>query len=469
MKPVVTWIVFALLPVFIAFFVCVSYNQFLIGIVGLAASFSGLAFALEQKLSRRPATVIVVSGDINARRMGTIRARLSTLFQLFPETIRVRLIKLFPETIRVRLIELFPKRHTIEFVTDGRFIDSALFQLAVKEASKKIYDIDVVIRQFEWRNIPSYISTKIAIGYFNRRSIQFADEELYSSLKVWGDLCIYKGYALIGRKRDFERTPESIAEADQVLDSLLTKREGEGRNAKLISMGADTRWRFESPALKSYSKKRIEFVDVNADEALKRFKYGEADLFIGGLPQRLSLSEDQEFLEIVSSDNLPTLFSVNSLIYNSAIPKSGKLAIRKIFDAWCKLVVEMQGDPKAAHRRYLQWEELTSGFDLSTKTITKTTWEVVFSAKGQKYIEFVVDEKRKVELHTIETLKWCFQYMKKSQLSDSEKIQILQDLSKTYSVHLEWFFQFIKKSQLSDSEVLKILSEVLERYSFDFG
>jgi len=400
--------------------------------------------------------------------MGTIRARLSTLFQLFPETIRVRLIKLFPETIRVRLIELFPKRHTIEFVTDGRFIDSALFQLAVKEASKKIYDIDVVVRQYEWRSIPSYIRRENAIGYFNRRSIQ-NEKRIYPSLKVWGDLCIYKGYALIGRTDDFKTTPKSIAKADQALDRLLTERKQEGREAKLISMGADTRWRFESPALKSYSKERIEFIDVNADEALKRFKSGEADLFIGGLPQRLSLRENADFVEIVSSDLLPTLFSVNSLIYNSEIPKSGKLAMRKIFDAWCKLVVEMQ-DPEVAHRRYREWEKLTSGFDLGTKTINETTWKTVFSDKGRQYIEFIVDEERKVELHTIKTLKWCVhEFIEESQLSDSEKIQILADLSKTYSVHLKWFFQFIEESQLTESKVLQILRKLFPKDSASNG
>ena len=210
MKKVVTWIGFAISIGLIGLVFCIHFGLNIAAIVGFVISLFGLALTLYYgEFSHRPATVIVVSGDRDARRMRTIRARLSTLFKLFPE------------------------RSTIEFVTDGRFIDSALFQLAVKEASKKIDDIDVVVRQYEWRNIPSYIRRENAIGYFNRRSIQFADEErIYSSLKVWGDLCIYKGYALIGRKRDFERTPESIAEADQALDRLLTKRKQAGPYSK---------------------------------------------------------------------------------------------------------------------------------------------------------------------------------------------------------------------------------------------
>jgi hypothetical protein len=198
-------------------------------------------------------------------------------------------------------------------VSDVRFFDSCLFLWLFHTQPLREVGIECEIDFAEWPNVPLRVATRDwSIGFYNRVPADIPTPGFAPS--YWTDLTLYRGYSLILSNRHSvgRHDVRGLTGALDVLRRLKNKI----AHPRVITIGADTTWRFVQNALVRHELKDCDFVDVpDADVALEQFLAGDGDLFVGGLPQRFQALK-HNCIELISADNNPLLFSLNSLIYS---------------------------------------------------------------------------------------------------------------------------------------------------------
>lgn len=290
----------------------------------------------------------------------------------------------------------------IYVVTDPRFYDSALFYWLFYN-NKHIFKhlgYNIKLQNKDWRNIEQYIADlgHPAIAFYNRK---FEEQDTRGKLKCWSDFCIYKGYALIAKddgKHSLSKPIPTLSEAKKYLHDLL---ENDGTSI-FVDMGGDTNWRFRKNLLieelnaiyntehELKTGKNIIFFPRtrDVDSALEFFiKTKEASLFIGGLPQRLSARENG-CIELITYENCPFLFSLNSLSYNNDLDSSdAKLCLSHISHIWFETISQLKLDYNYRNKMFDDIKNmLESHPDFKNHKLTKDNWHKVISTK--EYIVF---------------------------------------------------------------------------------
>ncbi len=289
---------------------------------------------------------------------------------------------------RLFRFDLLRPTHYRKFVicTDSRFIDSSIFLLAAERAAHRLKSTDLVLAHREWSRVPSYVAeVSNAIGYFNRRSSYTSLEP--SAIESWGNLCFYKGYAILGRTSRIAASPTSIEESNRVLDRLLSEAAGRGRRLVIMTMGVDAIWRFASPLLFNFDITRCEIREDDVESAADRFLGGEGDLFIGGLPQRLRCMESGKCVEIVTSEYDPTLFAVNSMIVKSSDVETVRDVLNAIFDEWGKLTRELEAGDSAVDALFEYYVRTTSALGAGRFRSNSSMFHHVLS-ESRGYLKF---------------------------------------------------------------------------------
>ncbi len=253
----------------------------------------------------------------------------------------------------------------LRVVTDPRFADSALFLWMMSTQPFRTEGIECeIVWDTYWRDVPEKVSDELdpgtySIGFCNRRSKKAQVESELFNIAYWTDLCIYRGYALLARAEDVREFmhERGIAHLDpqtyfrepgvtHVSDFIEHCRVAEGKQrddkcVTLVTMGPDTRWRLcisrdlevlKHPFLDTKNTRVITRGDANA--ALKLFQEGTGSFFAGGLPQRLAGVREYGYIEVISYDNNPFLFSINSLICSETTLQDAKILLGAVEALW---------------------------------------------------------------------------------------------------------------------------------------
>jgi len=223
----------------------------------------------------------------------------------------------------------------LEVFSDGRFYDSALFLWTLCELQPLLpLGITCVPRHVNWSEVPDRIArADLAIGFYNRK----VKKKGLENIGYWTDLTIYRGYALIGRRiKGLLLSPPT-----KYLEELRKKR-GE---LKILTIAADTLWQLQNPLPPGIiTESTVIQIEPDADRALMRFaKEGEADLFVGGLPQRLKARE-LGLEEVINSRNNPLLFSLNSLVFAKSTLDTprGEPLLGAVSSVWFRSVQQLR-------------------------------------------------------------------------------------------------------------------------------
>ncbi len=204
----------------------------------------------------------------------------------------------------------------LKIVTDPRFFDSALFTWLFTQQQPLVpVGITCEPLNVHWAWVPETLEEHPrSVGFFNRRSRSRIGNTPVGRVDYWSDLCLYQGYALLARKSLGAPTHPDRREANDFLAGLLRRRQ-KGNPPRIISMAADIVWKLRTPLNPLLTPERFVVHRVpNPDAALQLFLDGEGDFFVGGLPQRL-VAKTAGHVELLTFENNPLLFSVNSLIY----------------------------------------------------------------------------------------------------------------------------------------------------------
>ena len=229
----------------------------------------------------------------------------------------------------VDVSQVFPIRRskavTLTVVTDPSFFDSGIFAWIFDRQPFRTLGIDAKVLAEDWVDVPQKIADHrhgFAIGFYNRNVVFQTDsvhENLGQDIKFWADLCIYLGYALMVRG---EHGPEgALTSQKAVADYINTLRREHGDVLDVVSIGSDTQWMMDNTVVRRAMGARGKDEKVinplphqGVESSLMSFlddRHGV--MYVGGLPQRMR-ARDQKCTEVISFQNEPTLFSVNSLI-----------------------------------------------------------------------------------------------------------------------------------------------------------
>jgi hypothetical protein len=182
-----------------------------------------------------------------------------------------------------------------------------VFFLAVVDSCPHLPNVRIDLRQVDWSSIPYVVArAENVISYYNRRLLS----DITTPVKIWGNFCCYRGYALIGRKDKFSMPLPDLESANQALDLL-----SEAAPLKIITMGSDTISVLKTVLTPLLNSKRVLTESHPPDHALERFLGGRGDLFIGGLPQRLACARNGDTVEVITSDTNPLWFGIDAMIY----------------------------------------------------------------------------------------------------------------------------------------------------------
>jgi transcriptional regulator with XRE-family HTH domain len=230
----------------------------------------------------------------------------------------------------------------IVVVTDPRFLDSALFLTMCAAQPFASVEIEFEVLPASWASVPDVLATQDeGIAFFNHRLIR--DHPTHRKLMSWSDLCLYRGYAIIGRSSAFVRG-SSVEDRLSAFRKLLEDHD-ERHKLEIVTIGLDTElvaedW-LQSVAPGERSKIRI-FPSHDADFALEEFTKGElGDLFVGGLPQRVEAFENPACVEVISSEDDPLLFSYNSLLCTPQLHANRRNLLYLITNLWSEVVKRM--------------------------------------------------------------------------------------------------------------------------------
>jgi transcriptional regulator with XRE-family HTH domain len=209
---------------------------------------------------------------------------------------------------------------TIHVITDARFVDSALFAWMIRQQPFRPFGLECEFVQVDWDQVPEKIEKMGGIGFYNRRATPVRGGQKVWRVSRWTDMSLYKGYAILGRKNlGIDETPRTHQDARLLLATLVDRRQKEGRRPTILTFGTDAEWRVERVFVRDFPARTFEVITVgDADQALAKYLADDGtvfDLFIGGLPQRLRALRHPDVLDVLSIQNNPAFFSLNSLVY----------------------------------------------------------------------------------------------------------------------------------------------------------
>lgn len=242
---------------------------------------------------------------------------------------------------------------TVDVITDGRFIDTAVFLFSAMEGANNAPPTRIRLRQVDWASVP-YETAKAsaAISYMNRRAVPDVGE----NVRLWSNLCAFHGYALIGRPKDFPSPPASLAEANAALEALAAKRK-----LRIITFGSDSIDVLRTPLTPTLNSDRVTMESLPVEHALNRFLGGHGDLFIGGLPQRLSCVK-QGLVEVVTSQMNPLMLGIDSLPYNGDVDVE---VLQAISASWSRVCRELAASEDYAREVFKKWSKIAQALQIA--------------------------------------------------------------------------------------------------------
>jgi transcriptional regulator with XRE-family HTH domain len=228
---------------------------------------------------------------------------------------------------------------TVKVVTDPIFVDSAIFMWICSTQPLRKHGVELQFERVDWQSVPAQFGyeDQPVIGFCNRNyevppGQPALPREILERVHYWSDLCVYRGYAVLARK-EMLKNPNAFAQrpvpGDQITALLKEIAEGPKRgrqhvapdfeDKRVITIGADTRWRLVASPTFGPALQRLEMLTVpDADIALTSFLRGTGALFVGGLPQRFQ-AESEGCIPIITAKEDPFLFSINSLVCSHAL------------------------------------------------------------------------------------------------------------------------------------------------------
>ena len=314
-----------------------------------------------------------------------------------------------------------PAVRRLKVVTDPRFIDSAVFMWIFSTQPFSSIGVDCELFRTDWRSVPDGIASEkeYAIGFFNRRVVE---PGLQSILEYWTDLCIYKGYALLARPGTGPQTGMTLSHAKKYLETLCS----EHGTPVIITMGADTVWRLTTPLtpILEKGKQRFKVKDYgNADLALRQFLEGEGHLFVGGLSQRL-VARERGCIEILSFNNNPLLFSLNSLICTQKVVEEQKPLLAAVVSLWFETVAALQNDIEFCKRVARASIKLIESMGLRDHSLQEDFFTKVFMSEKGAYESFPIHP-----ADLMDQLRDILTRVVKTSIKDKYSKQILNEFS----------------------------------------
>lgn len=264
---------------------------------------------------------------------------------------------------------------TIDVITDGSFIDTAVFILAVIDASKVSPAATIRVRQVDWASVPYEVAKATnAIAYMNRRSIP----DVAGGVQLWSNLCSFHGYALMGRPADFPTAPADLASANSALEKLAY-----GRRLKIITFGSDSVDVLRTPLTPIFDSDRVTIESLPVEHALDRFMNGRGDLFIGGLPQRL-ICVQNGLVEVLTSQINPLMLGIDALVYKGEVALP---ILEAISTSWSRMSRRLAANEHYCRGVHQNWTEIARILDIRP-TFGEREFLVATHSKAGSYLKF---------------------------------------------------------------------------------
>lgn len=283
----------------------------------------------------------------------------------------------------------------VKVITDPRFVDSALFWWIFSKQPFVSAGIRCELVRSQWGNVPALVAEHdLALGFYNKQVVADTVGGVPAyEIVAWGDLTLYKGYALIGRadKTTRARRIEKFDDAVAWLARIRKKADLENRNPIIVTMTGDPRERLSIPYLADRRLDPSTFdlaVLPSADLAKKRFEEGFGDLFVGGLPQRLALRDaPAPYVEVLHSGINPFMASINSLVCSPKVVAHHRDILYTSMGIWFETVNRMKESKQ--YRRAVATEILAL-LDAQNEnhSLTLSLFEEVFGKQGAEYEVF---------------------------------------------------------------------------------
>jgi len=265
----------------------------------------------------------------------------------------------------------------IKIITDGSFIDTALFFVTVAEASKKISNATLVPVQCNWANIAhTFSKSETAIAYLNRRELP----DITGDFQIWSNLCSFHGYALLGRNDLFSSPIPDLRTANRELERAATQRK-----LTIINFSPDLNELLQTPLTPILNSSRVEYLSYPVEEAFEKFLSGKGDLFLAGLPQRLKCSR-LGMTEVITSQIHPLLLGIDALIYKDE-DKYPIDIVETIASTWSHISRRMASDESFCLELYDRWLVLASDLEIAVNFPVEDFLLVTHHEAG-KYIRF---------------------------------------------------------------------------------
>ena len=225
------------------------------------------------------------------------------------------------------------QRSELQMITDGRFIDSALFLWMMSSQPLRHLGWNIKLVQADWRTIPEQVAaSENAVAFYNRRSLLRHLGCRLIDVTVWCDLCVYRGYALLGRRRAGYPEQLSLEHAQGYLADLRQECLAQGRKIALNCMGVDSIWVLDTPLLPQFRAADCDIYPCsNADLGLTTFLNGYGDLDIGGLPLATGGSGARLCRDPDVAEQSPTFLCQLSYMFTSCCTASPGTARHRSF------------------------------------------------------------------------------------------------------------------------------------------
>ena len=303
----------------------------------------------------------------------------------------VAIALLFATNLIDPVVRRIPRKH-ITVVTDPRFIESAVFFWIFSRQPLSSTGVRFVLQPVDWRSVPRFVSgAGDAIGFYNRRALDtVAGRPVHPNLLVWTDLTLYRGYALIARAVPELGQSPSLSEARSYIARVVEEHRARGSKPTLVCMGGDAVWKMETPLVPEFTAASMNLLPRdNPDDALKLFLAGHGDFFLGGLPQRLA-ARTRKCTELLTYENNPLLFSINSLLCTAALAASDLASVSACAAAWYAAIARMKSDPAFLAAAATECVALLSQMGFHDCNVKTTDIELLFGPNGKEYEDFPV-------------------------------------------------------------------------------
>ena len=260
--------------------------------------------------------------------------------------------------------------------TDGSFIDTCVFFLAVDLAAAHLPETELTFRQVDWNELAHWIDRpRNVIAYLNRRLLP----QVTRPIKVWSNLESFRGHALIGRRRDFPEEIKDLKSANQALDRLAEKGP-----LTIMCFGGESSDLLRSPLTPLFNSDRVVFDSRSADHALKRFLLDEGDLLLASLPQRLKCGRMDNLVEVMSSQTNPLFFGIDALVYDG--DGIGLEVMEAISASWSRLCRRLAASEKVCRAAYRKWLSMAKALEIGEVQFTEDDFVLVMHREPGKYL-----------------------------------------------------------------------------------